>query len=46
MLVAAAHGVERNATTPARYHRRLREIVRVIVAGLSGRGGSRLNPQA
>jgi TetR/AcrR family transcriptional regulator, regulator of autoinduction and epiphytic fitness len=35
MLVAAAHGVENNATTPARYHRRLREIVRVIVAGLS-----------
>jgi len=35
MLVAAAHGIERNATSPARYHRRLREIVRVIVAGLS-----------
>jgi len=36
MLVAASHGIERNATSPARYHRRLREIVRVIVAGLSG----------
>jgi TetR/AcrR family transcriptional regulator, regulator of autoinduction and epiphytic fitness len=35
MLVAAAHGVEHNATSRAQYHRRLREIVRVIVAGLS-----------
>ena len=35
MLVAAAHGIEQNATSPARYHRKLREIVRVIVAGLS-----------
>src|SRR5258708_10084158 len=35
LLVAAAHGIESNATSPARYHRRLREIVRVIVAGLS-----------
>jgi AcrR family transcriptional regulator len=35
MLVAAAHGIEQNATSLARYHRKLREIVRVIVAGLS-----------
>ena len=35
MLVAAAHGIEQNATSPATYHRRLREIVRLIVAGLS-----------
>jgi TetR/AcrR family transcriptional regulator, regulator of autoinduction and epiphytic fitness len=35
MVVAAAHGVENNATSRAQYHRRLREIVRVIVAGLS-----------
>src|SRR5579862_3172179 len=35
MLVAAAHGIESNATSRAQYHRRLREIVRVIVAGLS-----------
>jgi len=33
MLISAAHGIERSATTPAMYHRRLREIVRVIVAG-------------
>jgi AcrR family transcriptional regulator len=45
MLVAAAHGIESNATSPARYHRRLREIVRVIVAGLSApRGGARAEP--
>jgi AcrR family transcriptional regulator len=43
MLVAAAHGVENNATSRARYHRRLREMVRVIVAGLSVSGG-RQNP--
>lgn len=36
MLISAAHGIESNATTPAIYHRRLREIVRVIVAGLAG----------
>src|SRR5271156_4187936 len=42
MLVAAAHGVENNSTSGAQYHRRLREIVRVIVAGLSApRGESR-----
>ena len=35
MLVAAAHGIESAATSRARYHRKLREIVRVIVAGLS-----------
>jgi AcrR family transcriptional regulator len=35
MLVAAAHGIESSATGRAQYHRRLREIVRVIVAGLS-----------
>jgi len=35
MLIAAAHGVESAATSRAQYHRRLREIVRVIVAGLS-----------
>ncbi|HEV2169666.1 MAG TPA: TetR/AcrR family transcriptional regulator [Candidatus Binatus sp.] len=35
MLVAAAHGIESAATSPAQYHRRLREIVRVIVAGLT-----------
>jgi len=35
MLVAAAHGIESSATSPARYHRMLREIVRVIVAGVS-----------
>jgi AcrR family transcriptional regulator len=39
MLVAAAHGIESNATSRARYHRRLREIVRVIVAGLSATRG-------
>jgi AcrR family transcriptional regulator len=35
MLVAAAHGIESNATSRSQYHRRLREIVRVIVAGVS-----------
>lgn len=35
MLVAAAHGIESSATSRARYHRMLREIVRVMVAGLS-----------
>ena len=35
MLVAAAHGIESAATSRAQYHRRLKEIVRVIVAGLS-----------
>jgi AcrR family transcriptional regulator len=39
MLVAAAHGVESNATSPAQYHRRLREIVRVIVGGVAGAAG-------
>ena len=39
MLVAAAHGIESNATSRAQYHRRLREIVRVIVAGLSAPRG-------
>jgi AcrR family transcriptional regulator len=39
MLVAAANGIEQNATSLARYHRRLREIVRVIVAGLSAARG-------
>ncbi len=39
MLVAAAHGIESAATSRAQYHRRLREIVRVIVAGLSGPRG-------
>jgi len=39
MLVAAAHGIESNATSRAQYHRRLREIVRVIVAGLSASRG-------
>jgi AcrR family transcriptional regulator len=35
MLVAAVHGIESSATSRAQYHRRLREMVRVIVAGLS-----------
>ena len=35
MLVAAAHGVEQNATSLPQYHRKLREMVRVIVAGLT-----------
>ena len=35
MLVAAARGIEINVTSRPQYHRRLREIVRVIVAGLS-----------
>jgi AcrR family transcriptional regulator len=35
ILVAAGHGIESAATSPAQYHRRLREIVRVIVAGLT-----------
>jgi AcrR family transcriptional regulator len=39
MLVAAAHGIESAATSRAQYHRRLREIVRVIVAGLSASRG-------
>lgn len=39
MLVAAAHGIESNATSRAQYHRMLREIVRVIVAGVSGSRG-------
>jgi TetR/AcrR family transcriptional regulator, regulator of autoinduction and epiphytic fitness len=39
LLVAAAHGIEQSATSPARYHRRLGEIVRVIVAGLSAPRG-------
>jgi len=37
MLVAAAHGTESAATSPPQYHRRLREVVRVIVAGLTPR---------
>jgi len=37
MLMAAAHGIEQNATSRAQYHRKLREIVRVIVAGLSAK---------
>jgi NADH:ubiquinone oxidoreductase subunit D len=40
MLISAAHGIEVGASTPAMYHRRLREIVRVIVAGLAGSGVS------
>jgi TetR/AcrR family transcriptional regulator, regulator of autoinduction and epiphytic fitness len=39
MLVAAANGIEQNATSLARYHRKLREIVRVLVAGLSAARG-------
>ena len=35
MLVAAGHGIEQTANGPARYRRMLREIVRLIVAGLS-----------
>lgn len=35
MLLAAAHGIESAASSRAQYHRRLREIVRVIVAGLA-----------
>lgn len=37
ILVAAARGIEQSANSPARYRRMLREIVRVIVAGLSPR---------
>lgn len=44
MLVAAAHGIESAATGRAQYHRRLRDIVRVIVAGLSAPRGTQ-NPQ-
>lgn len=43
MLVAAAHGIESAATSRAQYHRRLREIVRVIVAGLSVSSITRLD---
>jgi len=35
MLVAAAHGIEQDAASRARYHRMLREIVRLMVAGVS-----------
>ncbi len=35
MLISAAHGIASSATNKAMYHRRLREIVRVIVAGLA-----------
>jgi AcrR family transcriptional regulator len=35
MLVAAAHGVEKSAPSAPVFHRRLGEIVRVIVAGVS-----------
>ena len=45
MLVAAAHGVENNSTGRAQYHRRLREIVRVIVAGLSASSGESRSEQ-
>jgi hypothetical protein len=34
LLIAAAKGLESSAVTPADYHRRLAELVRVLVAGL------------
>lgn len=37
LIVAAARGIEMTATAPAVYHRRLGELVRVIVAGLGSR---------
>ena len=35
MLLAGAHGIESAANSPAQYRRRLREMVRVIVAGVA-----------
>jgi TetR/AcrR family transcriptional regulator, regulator of autoinduction and epiphytic fitness len=34
LLIAAAKGLESSVETPAEYHRRLAELVRVVVAGL------------
>ncbi|HXW84374.1 MAG TPA: helix-turn-helix domain-containing protein, partial [Candidatus Binataceae bacterium] len=34
LILAAAHGIEFSVASPAAYHRRLRELVRVMVAGL------------
>ncbi len=46
LILAAAHGVEHAATAPAAYHRRLRELVRVMVAGLRGGASTTAPPPA